>query len=352
VIQANSTPSSAAVVTTVIPTYRRPALLARAIDSVLRQSAGIARVAVYDNASGDETGVVVEEMARRDSRVQYHRQTENRGPFENFRSGMAGVSTPFFSLLSDDDLLLPGFYEAALEALRAHPAALFAVTRVLQVDRAGRLLNIEGLEWRPGFYEPPFGFLEMIRLGYITWTGTLFRREVIERAGGFDRQTAAAFDLDFALRLAARSPFVICERIGGVYVVETSAFGVEGRLAAWERIIDNIGREPAVPASARVQAQADLRRQLGGLVFRLGRAAARRGELAEASSAARVLRERFQDHRRARLIEVAAQVCHRLVFLPPIAGLALVVYRGARSMRLRALLDPGDRHFLRAAGIG
>ena len=154
VIEPLIEPSSDALVTTVIPTYRRPALLKRAIESVLGQTAGTQRIAVYDNASGDDTGAVVLDIARRDPRVRYHRQAANLGSFENFRLGLAEVSTPFFSLLSDDDVLLPRFYETALSALRQHPTALFAVTRVLQVDRTGHLLSIEGRSWSPGLHGP------------------------------------------------------------------------------------------------------------------------------------------------------------------------------------------------------
>ncbi len=51
-------------ITTVIPTYRRPKLLRRAIESVLAQTYPHLKVTVFDNASGDETPEVVAELAR------------------------------------------------------------------------------------------------------------------------------------------------------------------------------------------------------------------------------------------------------------------------------------------------
>lgn len=45
------------IITAVIPTYRRPRLLRRAIKSVLAQTYPHFQVCVYDNASGDETSV-------------------------------------------------------------------------------------------------------------------------------------------------------------------------------------------------------------------------------------------------------------------------------------------------------
>ena len=122
----------------------------------------------------------------------------------------------------------------------------------------------------------------MLRLGYVTWTGTLFRREVIQRTGGFDSQTAAAFAW-ISCFAWPRCPFVICDRVGGVYVAETSVVATEASLVAWEKIIDNISIEPRLSTSERAQAQQALRQQLAGLVYRIGRLAARQGKVRHGS---------------------------------------------------------------------
>ncbi len=100
-------------ITTVIPTYRRPKLLPRAIMSVLRQTFPHFEVHVYDNASGDETRQVVERLAATDPRVKYHCHERNIGLVPNFAYGMERVATRFFNLLSDDDLVFPRFFDSA-----------------------------------------------------------------------------------------------------------------------------------------------------------------------------------------------------------------------------------------------
>ncbi len=67
------------LITTIIPTYRRPKLLRRAIKSVLNQTYPHFQVCVYDNASGDETALVVDEIAKADPRVKYYCHSENIG---------------------------------------------------------------------------------------------------------------------------------------------------------------------------------------------------------------------------------------------------------------------------------
>src|SRR5438105_3287010 len=63
----------------VIPTYRRPGLLRRAVRSALAQTHSDLEVWVYDNASGDETEAVVAELAAVDARLHYHRHQHNLG---------------------------------------------------------------------------------------------------------------------------------------------------------------------------------------------------------------------------------------------------------------------------------
>ena len=109
------------MITTVIPTYRRPQLLRRAIRSVLDQSYPHFRLCIYDNASGDETGELVARLASQDTRIHYHCHQQNIGAQSNFIYGYSRVRTPFLHLISDDDFLLPGFFAQAIGALEGKP---------------------------------------------------------------------------------------------------------------------------------------------------------------------------------------------------------------------------------------
>ena len=60
---------------------------------------------------------------------------------------MSRLETPFFSLLSDDDYLLPGFYKRAVAALNAHPEALFWAGITLNVDTRNTIWDARVAEW-------------------------------------------------------------------------------------------------------------------------------------------------------------------------------------------------------------
>jgi glycosyltransferase involved in cell wall biosynthesis len=84
------------LITVIIPTFRRPKLLRRAILSVLNQTFSAFQVCVYDDASNDNTQKVVTELAEADSRIKYYCHEQNIGVVENFNYGLKEVNTPFF----------------------------------------------------------------------------------------------------------------------------------------------------------------------------------------------------------------------------------------------------------------
>src|SRR5271166_1045347 len=175
-------------ITTVIPTYRRPALVVRAIRSALAQTYPNVEVVVCDNASGDETREAVSSIARGDSRVKYHCQRENIGFVRNFNFGLSRVETPYFSLLSDDDFLLPEFYEHAVRDLAGSTsAALFIGNTLIRDEIESRMLVTSRRLVEAGFYEAPMGFRAILHEDTLRmWTGMVFPTREARTAGCLD----------------------------------------------------------------------------------------------------------------------------------------------------------------------
>lgn len=195
------------VVTTVIPTYRRPKLLRRAILSALGQTYPHVRVCVYDNASGDETEAVVRKLALQDSRVRYHRHQENIGSYPNFNFGIREVTTPYLSLLSDDDVLAPGFYEQAVQAFERYPKAMFVCMPTMVIDTAVRVISPPVHVERGQYFQQGEAVREMLEgTAPTTWTGIVFRREVCDEVGPVDSTVGPHADGGFVYHVSARFP--------------------------------------------------------------------------------------------------------------------------------------------------
>jgi len=102
-----------------IPTYNRPEGLRRTLKCITGQTYKNLEIIVSDNCSpGPETEVVVREFMARDSRIQYYRQGENRGPGFNFKFVFEKASGEYFMWAADDDEWEPFYAERIINEFR------------------------------------------------------------------------------------------------------------------------------------------------------------------------------------------------------------------------------------------
>jgi glycosyltransferase involved in cell wall biosynthesis len=263
------------VVSTIIPTYRRPELLRRAIRSALGQTYPAVRVCVFDNASGDDTSRVVADVAKSDPRVKYFAHPRNIGLIPNFAFGISRIQTPFFSILSDDDLLLPDFYRTAIAALRAVPSAMLFVGNALIRDEINRrMLSTSRRLAPPGVYEAPAGLFSLLREDTPRmWTGMVFRSTAMREVKNLDQTLPTQHDHDFVVRMAARYPSIISNHPCAIYVQHSAAAHVlddcrHDFWAGWFAIIDKLANDLTLPPATRKAAADTLSRKVNADIWR------------------------------------------------------------------------------------
>ncbi|MDI6792570.1 MAG: glycosyltransferase family A protein [bacterium] len=259
-----SSVSQEPVITTVLPTYRRPKLLRRAIRSVLNQTYPHFQVCVYDDASGDETAAVVAEMAQSDLRIKYYCHPENIGCDENYNYGAEHVETPFFSFLSDDDVLLPEFYETALEGFAKFPDAALSGGLTIGMTDKGKVGYGSVLGWeRTGYYPPPDGFFPMVEKGHPVWTGVLFRTDPVKDIRpALDMEIGGGTDGYLLYRIALRFPIVISKKPCAIGVMhpssatverQSSPFRIKESLKSSKHLADKITEDEHIPSDVRIR---------------------------------------------------------------------------------------------------
>jgi hypothetical protein len=341
---------SKSLITTIIPTYRRPRMLGRAIKSVLAQTYPHFQVCVYDNASGDETATVVRELAKADPRVKYNCHPEKIGVFKNFAYGIEHVETPFFSILADDDVLLPDMYQVALAGIGGFPEAMISAGITINVDEQVRVLWVPILSWRPGLYTPPEGMLAMLQGGHLSWTGMLFRREVLEKAGNVDDGLANPFDLDFQLRSAAHFPMVMSLKPVAIVVhhlaSQVASGTFEEKFAGWFKMIHKITRDEAIPYPARRQAGDMLNEHFKTSLSSEARILVMRAEWEKLDKVIDVLRKYHHLTVRSFLLSIIVGTCRSI---PP----AHLLLKGVRSLKrfvVSVVPDPSSKELQRRYG--
>ena len=181
--------------TVFIPTRNRKEQLEIAIKPVLSESRTDFQLLVIDNASTDGTRFLCDFFSKKDSRFRYIRNEANIGAIGNFRKCFDSVDSPFFSIMSDDDILLPNFLEEALGRLEEDNSLDFIIGDTLQLDAN---YNLEAVPRCDGIFEKyatsPKVFPPNVPF---TWTSMLFKSEVARLFLNADMSYEIGFDIRF-----------------------------------------------------------------------------------------------------------------------------------------------------------
>jgi glycosyltransferase involved in cell wall biosynthesis len=187
------------IVSVIIPTRNRAAMLREAIESVRAQTYAAWELIVIDDGSTDETPQVVEALARGDARIRVMRQAQ-RGVSAARNAGIRAARGRYVAFLDDDDLFLPPKLAAQVDALERDPTLGFVYSQTEWVDRAGTRLSLHPttpVEDLRGLFETCAIPLQTV----------VCCAELLEEVGGFDEQLTIGEDYDLWLRLARTARF-------------------------------------------------------------------------------------------------------------------------------------------------
>ena len=105
-------------VSVIIPSYNYAHFLPDCVGSVLSQKNVDVEVLILDDCSTDETPDVAARLAT-DPRVSFRRHEQNMGHLATYNEGLEWATRDYTSLLSADDLLVPGALRRAAELMDA-----------------------------------------------------------------------------------------------------------------------------------------------------------------------------------------------------------------------------------------
>jgi glycosyltransferase involved in cell wall biosynthesis len=127
-------------ITVGLPVYNGSDYLATAIQSILAQRYGDFELFISDNASVDATEDICRHYAAKDRRIRYVRRPYNVGAAANFNLLVMESESRYFKWAAHDDVLAPGFLEAAVRILDRDPAIVLASPASALIDETGELL--------------------------------------------------------------------------------------------------------------------------------------------------------------------------------------------------------------------
>jgi glycosyltransferase involved in cell wall biosynthesis len=197
------------LISVVIPSYNQAHFLGEAIASVIGQEYPCVEVIVVNDGSEDDTAAVV----RRFENVRYLEQA-NRGLAAARNAGLALCRGSFVVFLDADDRLLPGALEIGMRQLAAVPAAGFAAGHSRFISGDGTPQPTEQPDRQPESHP----YVTLLRRNRIRNPAmVMFRRHVVEEAGGFSSDVNACADYDLYLRISRSRPVVFYDRVVADY---------------------------------------------------------------------------------------------------------------------------------------
>ncbi|MBS0623799.1 MAG: glycosyltransferase family 2 protein [Verrucomicrobia bacterium] len=251
------------MITVVIPTYKRPQLLKRAVKSVLNQTYPHFTILIADNASGDETDSVVQQLVQKDQRIKLLKQKTNLGMSANFQSAFMQVTTPYVCFLPDDDFYAPTFFEETLSAFSHYPDICFAGGgSELFIDQNHTISCLSAYFKQKcpptGYYPPAKSLLAHFRAySGIQFPSSLFKTDCLHTIGGFDVRLKFCIDSDLISKCAARFPvYLITDRIFYFYYQNSTSlsrsFDLQQQEIEAHYLHENILLTPLPPTDRQV----------------------------------------------------------------------------------------------------
>lgn len=192
-------------VSILLATRNRAGLLTQAIASLQRQTYCNLEICVLDDGSSDDTPVILEHLARADTRIRWWRREQSLGLASALNMLIDQASGAWLARMDDDDLAYPERIASQLEFMQAH-----------RLDVCGTWYR-RVAEWRRSRASPAVEHeaicTELLFQPPLLHPSVMMRRHLIERCGGYPEDYPHAEDYALWLTLLPHARFGNCPRV-------------------------------------------------------------------------------------------------------------------------------------------
>ena len=229
----------------IIPTFDRPHLLSRAVESA-RAAAEDVEIIVIDDASVNETSSLCRELTG----IKYIRLEHNQGVAGARNVGILASTSEYIAFLDDDDLRLPGSLDVQSDALDANPDVGFVCGAMLMADQN---YSLTGDISAPA-HASGDRFWELLELDFpVMPLSVLIRKECFTKVGLLNNRLGGIDDWDILVRIAELYPVMVQDEPIGIYRKPTSVSG-QGSSSQAKQLFQALSHQLQLFRLPRVQA--------------------------------------------------------------------------------------------------
>ncbi len=194
------------MVSVVIPTRNRSAMLNRAIRSVLAQTYGDFEIIVVADNSTDDTAAMIDGI--KDPRVRFFQHESRKGASAARNTGMKNARGKYIAFLDDDDEWTPDKLAVQIPMIEKAGPDVGLVYAWMKYVRNGKSVSVYAPRLRGNV------FLKMLEQQSIGNSSTvIIRHEVVDKVGFFDEDLFRGNDGDYWRRISKHYNVIYAPRV-------------------------------------------------------------------------------------------------------------------------------------------
>lgn len=198
------------LVSVIIRTSDRHALLREAIQSVLKQTYSPVEIIIIDDGEFSSEEIVKQELNNNNRNITWH-YIKNMGPRGRAHSANLGLDTStgeHILFLDDDDIILENHIQKLIDAINKNPDCVLAYTDTTCVDINNNKLG----EFR-GKHEKEL----IIGANFLPIHSAIFKRSALQSGARFDQNLDLFEDWDFWIQLSRLGSFTYTPGESAIY---------------------------------------------------------------------------------------------------------------------------------------
>ena len=191
------------LVSVILPTYNRREYIAKAIESVWRQSYKNLELIIIDDASTDATRELVGAFSKHNPKITILHNEINLGIVASLNKGITMAQGKYIARLDDDDVWCDDKkIEKQVDFLEKNPEYCLVGGGVIKIDKNGKEIVRYLLPKEDEYIRKT-----ILVNNVFAHTTVLFRKDIFQKVGGYDEQFAFIEDWDLWLKMGKASKF-------------------------------------------------------------------------------------------------------------------------------------------------
>lgn len=195
-------------ISVVMPVYNAAKYVHAAVESILRQSYGNFEFIIIEDASTDDTPLIVEKYSVEDPRIRIIKNERNSGVAASLNKGLDNARGEFIARMDADDISYPQRLRKQMDFLIKNPDICLVATSYERIDEEGNILA-------PIVLNLDTKTLKMLMRcdNYISHGSVMFRREPIIKLGKYREKCLHTEDHDLWLRIIEKYDIALMPEI-------------------------------------------------------------------------------------------------------------------------------------------